>query len=163
MNVVAGTRGRSTDRAASANAGNPGATTPNAGMERRTRTKRCSGLLRAALAASIPWLPAAGLASCYEDEIGTPLSVELIGPDTGLVDEKLAVLYTVSGRRLNGVIFTWGDGTVDSLATAGAQTASGAREHTYRTTGLFTVRARVEDAVEGVASAEVMINIQQSQ
>ncbi|MDE2754289.1 MAG: hypothetical protein OXI83_17080 [Gemmatimonadota bacterium] len=102
-------------------------------------------------------------ASCYEDEIGTPLSIELIGPETGLVDEELSVLYNVSGRRLNGIVFTWGDGTVDSLATAGAQTASGAREHTYQSTGLYTVRAQAEDAVEGVASAEVIINIQQSQ
>ena len=73
------------------------------------------------------------------------------------------MLYNVTGRRLSGVIFTWGDGTVDSLATAGAQTASGAREHTYQSAGLFTVRARAEDAVEGVASAEATINIQQRQ
>ena len=119
--------------------------------------------LRIALGMAILCLAATGLASCYEDEIGTSLSIELIGPDTGLVDQKLSVLYNVSGRRLNGVIFTWGDGTVDSLATAGAQTASGAREHTYQSAGLFTVRARAEDAVEGVASAEVTINIQGSE
>ena len=123
----------------------------------------CTRLFRAALGASLLCLAGGVLASCYEDEIGTPLSIELIGPETGLVDEELSVLYDVSGRRLNGIVFAWGDGTVDSLATAGAQTASGAREHTYRSTGLFTVRVRAEDAVEGVASAEVIINIQQSQ
>ena len=101
--------------------------------------------------------------SCYDDEIGSSLSIELIGPETGLVGQKLSVLYNVSGRSLSGVVFTWGDGAVDSLATAGAQTASGAREHTYDVAGMFTVRARAEDAVEGVASAEVFINIQQSQ
>lgn len=101
--------------------------------------------------------------SCYDDEIGSSLSIELIGPETGLVGQKLSVLYNVSGRSLSGIVFTWGDGAVDSLATAGAQTASGAREHTYDVTGMFTVRARAEDAVEGVASAEVFINIQQSQ
>ena len=120
-------------------------------------------LVRIALGMAISCFAATGLGSCYEDEIGTPLSIELIGPETGLVDEKLSVLYNVSGRRLNGVIFTWGDGTVDSLATAGAQTASGAREHTYESAGLFTVRARAEDAVEGVASAEATINIQGSE
>ena len=119
--------------------------------------------VRIALRMAVSCLAATGLGSCYEDEIGTPLSIELIGPEAGLVDEKLSVLYNVSGRRLNGVIFTWGDGTVDSLATAGAQTASGAREHTYESTGLFTVRARAEDAVEGVANAEVTINIQGSE
>lgn len=124
---------------------------------------RCTRPFRAALGASLLCLAGWVLASCYEDEIGAPLAIELIGPETGLVDEELSVLYNVSGRRLNGIVFTWGDGTVDSLATAGAQTASGAREHTYLSTGLFTVRARAEDAVEGVASAEVIINIQQSQ
>lgn len=124
---------------------------------------RCVPLFRAALGASFLCVAGTGLTSCYEDEIGTPLSIELIGPETGLVDEELSVLYNVSGRRLNGIVFTWGDGTVDSLATAGAQTASGAREHTYQSTGLYTVRAQAEDAVEGVASAEVIINIQQSQ
>ncbi len=101
--------------------------------------------------------------SCYDDDIGSSLSIELIGPETGLVGQKLSVLYNVSGRSLSGIVFTWGDGAVDSLATAGAQTASGAREHTYDVAGMFTVRARAEDAVEGVASAEVFINIQQSQ
>ncbi len=101
--------------------------------------------------------------SCYYDEIGSSLAIELIGPETGLVGQKLSVLYNVTGRSLSGVVFTWGDGAVDSLATAGAQTASGAREHTYDVAGMFTVRARAEDAVEGVASAEVFINIQQSQ
>lgn len=131
--------------------------TSNGGRE------RCPRLLRATLGAALSCLAAAGLASCYEDEIGTPLSIELIGPDAGLVDQKLSVLYNVSGRSLNGIIFNWGDGTVDSLATAGAQKASGDREHTYQSTGLFTVRARAEDAVEGVASAEITINIQWSQ
>ena len=100
------------------------------------------------------------LAACYDDEIGTPLSVELIGPETGLAGDELSVLYDVSGRRLSGIIFSWGDGASDSVATAGAQTAAGAVQHTYEAAGVFTVRARVEDAVEGVASAEVTINVQ---
>ena len=114
---------------------------------------------RAALLLLLAWAPA----SCYDDEIGSPLSIELIGPETGLVGQKLSVLYNVSGRSLDGIVFIWGDGAVDSLATAGAQSASGAREHTYEIAGMFTVRARAEDSVEGVASAEVFINIQQSQ
>lgn len=118
--------------------------------------------IRSAWGVALPCLLAASLAMCDDDGIGTPLSIELIGPGTGLVDQKLSVLYNVSGRSLNGIIFMWGDGTVDSLAAAGAQTASGAREHTYQASGLFTVRARAEDAVEGVASAEVIINIQQN-
>ena len=127
-----------------------------------------------ALVASMPAAPArrrvrlalltslvAFAAACItDDEIGTPLSVELIGPETGLVGDQLSVLYNVSGRSLTGIIFTWGDGAVDSLGTVGAQTASGSMQHVYEMPGLFTVRARVEDAVEGVASAEVTINVQ---
>ena len=100
-------------------------------------------------------------AGCITDgEIGSPLSVELIGPETGLVGDQLSVLYNVSGRSLNGIIFTWGDGATDSLGTVGAQTASGSMQHTYEMPGLFTVTARAEDAVEGVASATVSINVQ---
>lgn len=122
-----------------------------------------SGFGRRATRAALLMLAVLANPSCYDDEIGSPLSIELIGPDNGLVGQKLSVLYNVTGRSLDGIVFTWGDGAVDSLATAGAQTASGAREHTYEIAGMFTVRARAEDSVEGVASAEVFINIQQSQ
>lgn len=132
----------------------------------RPRSRRRIGLLQSRAARGValvlPGLLAASLVACYDDEIGTPLSIELIGPATGVVDQKLSVLYNVSGRSLNGIVFTWGDGAVDSLAAAGAQTASGSREHIYEAAGLFIVRARAEDAVEGVASAEVMIDIQQN-
>jgi len=127
-----------------------------------------------ALVASTPAAPVRGrarlallaclfalVAGCItDDEIGTPLSVELIGPETGLVGDQLSVLYNVSGRSLTGIIFAWGDGATDSLATVGAQTASGSMQDVYEMPGLFTVTARVEDAVEGVASAEVSINVQ---
>ena len=102
-------------------------------------------------------------AACDAAEIGTPLSVELIGPGSGQVGEEVSVLYNVSGRRLNGIFFEWGDGAVDTLGTAGAQTAAGSRQHAYSYAGLFTVRAVAEDGVEGVASAAVEINIEQNQ
>ncbi len=126
----------------------PAASTAAAPAPRRARLALLACLL--ALAA----------ACITDDEIGTPLSVELIGPETGLVGDELSVLYNVSGRSLTGIIFTWGDGAIDSLGTVGAQTASGSMQHVYEMPGLFTVTARVEDAVEGVASAEVSINVQ---
>ena len=124
-----------------------------------TRTSFGRRAVRIALLSLLALAPA----SCYDDEIGSPLAIELIGPENGLVGQKLSVLYNATGRSLSGIVFTWGDGAVDSLATAGAQSASGAREHTYEIPGMFTVRARAEDSLEGVASAEVFINIQQSQ
>lgn len=124
------------------------ASTPAAPASRRARPALLACLLAVA-------------AGCITDgEIGTPLSVELIGPETGLVGDQLSVLYNVSGCSLSGIIFTWGDGAVDSLGTVGAQTASGSMQHVYEMPGLFTVTARVEDAVEGVASATVSINVQ---
>ena len=67
---------------------------------RRTRFAPCGPALLACLLAV-----AAGCIT--DDEIGTPLSVELIGPETGLVGDQLSVLYNVSGRSLSGIIFTW--------------------------------------------------------
>lgn len=106
-------------------------------------------------------LPAA--LGCYtEDEIGSPLAIELEGPESGEVGEQLALRYDVVGRSLQGIVFTWGDGAVDSLATAGAQSAAGTMYHTYEAAGDFLVGARVEDSVEGVARAELTIGISES-
>lgn len=116
--------------------------------------------MRRARTALLPCLLALAAGCITDGEIGSPLSVELIGPETGLVGDQLSILYNVNGRRLSGIIFSWGDGATDSLATAGAQSASGTMKHIYEMPGLFTVRARAEDAVEGVASAEVTINVQ---
>lgn len=120
-------------------------------------------LLRTALWAAL-WtlgITIAGTTACEDDPIGTPLSVELVGPGTGVAEEELSVLYAVSGRRLLGVIFSWGDGSTDSLGTAGAQTASGSMRHTYDSSGVFTVRAEAEDALEGTGIAEVTITVQE--
>lgn len=71
--------------------------------------------------------------------------------------------YNAAGRSLGGIVIGWGDGAVDSVATAGAQTASGTRFHTYEEVGAFLVTARVEDSLEGVARAELTISIRGSQ
>lgn len=98
-----------------------------------------------------------------ESEIGSPLAIELDGPDNGQVGEELSVRYDAVGRSLGGIVIAWGDGVVDSVATAGAQSASGTRFHTYELAGTFQVSARAEDSQEGVASAELTINIRGSQ
>ena len=98
-----------------------------------------------------------------ESEIGSPLAIRLEGPEDGQVGEELSVRYDAVGRSLGGIVITWGDGVVDSVATAGAQSASGTRFHTYEVPGAFLVAARVEDSLEGAARAELTINIQGSQ
>ena len=100
------------------------------------------------------------IAACWtEDEIGTPLSIELAGPDAGRVGEELSVRYDVTGRQLVGVIFEWGDGVADSVRARGAQAASGSVRHTYEAAGTFTVTGRAEDVVDGLAEARVEIDI----
>lgn len=118
------------------------------------------GLPLRALPALLALIAASVAAACDEDPIGSPLSVELAGPGAGVVGEELAVQYQVRGRRLLGVVFTWGDGVADTLATEGAQSAAGTRRHTYGSAGVYTVQARAQDAVEGVASAEASIRVE---
>ncbi|MGI9629319.1 MAG: PKD domain-containing protein [Longimicrobiales bacterium] len=92
-------------------------------------------------------------------EIGSPLSVDLTGPATGLAGEELPFMYDVEGRSLAGIIFEWGDGSRDSVPTAGAQTAMGTRLHTFDSVGVYLVNMVVEDAVEGVQSASVSVDV----
>ena len=106
-------------------------------------------------------LLAAALGCYTEDEIGSPLAIELEGPASGQVGEQLAFRYDAVGRSLQGIVFTWGDGAVDSLSTAGAQSAAGTMFRTYEAAGDFLVGARVEDSVEGVARAELTIGIRE--
>lgn len=93
-------------------------------------------------------------------EIGGPLTVSLTGPETGLVGDSLPFGYDVSGRSLAGLIFEWGDGTRDSVAAAGAQTAFGTRWHIFDSVGVYLVNMVAEDAVEGVASDQVSVEVQ---
>ena len=104
---------------------------------------------------------AAVIVACGDDsEIGTPLMVEITGPTTGLVGEDLPFMYDVSGRSISGLIFLWGDGFRDSIAAAGAQTARGTTFHAYDSVGTYNVLLQVEDAIEGVGTDEVTVQVQ---
>ena len=111
----------------------------------------------AAVAGVVSW----GIMACEDtSEIGSPLSVSLTGPSTGLAGEALPFMYDVSGRSLSGLIFEWGDGTRDSVPTAGAQTAQGTRLHTFDSAGTYTVLLQAEDAVEGIENDQVTVDVQ---
>ncbi len=102
--------------------------------------------------------------ACRDDGlIGFPLSLSLEAPQQAQPSQVVSVRYNAAGRSLQGIVFAWGDGAVDSVATAGAQTAAGTVEHVYEAPGgLFTLRARVEDAVEGAKTAEAQILVGES-
>ena len=95
-----------------------------------------------------------------EGEIGSPLTAELTGPETGLVGDSLPFGYDVAGRSLTGIIFEWGDGTRDSVPAAGAQSAFGTRWHIFDSVGVYQVNMVAEDALEGVASDQVSVDVQ---
>ena len=100
------------------------------------------------------------VAACWSgDDLGTPLAIELAGPDEGSVGEELSVRYEVNGRQLVGIIVVWGDGVADSVPARGARTASGSVRHTYTESGRFTVTGTAEDVVEGVVEDRVEIDI----
>lgn len=103
-----------------------------------------------------------GFTAACEDTglIGSPLTAELTGPETGLVGDSLPFGYDVTGRSLSGLIFEWGDGTRDSVVAAGAQTAFGTRWHIFDSVGVYQVIMVVEDALEGVASDQVTVDVQ---
>ena len=101
------------------------------------------------------------VAACGDNgEIGSPLTVSLTGPETGLAGDSLPFGYDVAGRSLTGIIFEWGDGTRDSVPTAGAQTAIGTRWHAFDTVGVYVVNMVVEDGLEGTASDQVSVDVQ---
>ncbi len=102
-------------------------------------------------------------AGCDDDPIGSPLSLTIDAPSEAAPGQSVSVGYDAAGRRLLGIVFSWGDGTVDSVATAGAQTAAGSVDHVYEAPGgLFTIRARAEDAEEGVKVAEADIVVRRA-
>ena len=112
---------------------------------------------------AVVWVALIGAVTwaCSDDgEIGSPLSVSLTGPGTGLAGDDLPFVYQVRGRSLSGLIFEWGDGTRDSVPTAGAQTADGTRLHAFDTAGVYTVNLVAEDAIDGVESSQVSVDVQ---
>lgn len=127
----------------------------------RRRNRRPPGKCLGAAARGLSAAVALGFApsACRDDgPIGHPLSLALEAPQQARAAEAVSVRYAAAGRRLQGLVFAWGDGEVDSVVAAGAQTAAGAVEHVYEAPGgLFVLRARVEDAVEGAKTAEARI------
>ena len=69
------------------------------------------------------------------------------------------VTFTVNatGNNLFGVVIDFGDATGDQYATGGALTARVTFKHAYDTSGTFTARATVTDAIAGDREVSVSI------
>lgn len=88
------------------------------------------------------------------------------------VGEFVGYRYQAQGRGLLGLIVDYGDGVVDSLSFAGAQTAAGtcgtptdARptdercRHAYELPGTYVVTGRLEDVTGEVVEDEMVIEV----
>jgi hypothetical protein len=86
--------------------------------------------------------------------VGGPLSLSL-SVDQAEVSEGTAHVFRVEarGQQLLGLILDYGDGQVDSVATAGAQSATHVEVHQFGAPGTYRVRARVED-LRGLSASD---------
>lgn len=107
------------------------------------------------------YLAACAIVACSDSELtfGGPLKVTLTSNAPVAVTDSVVVDYDVTGGTLLGMAVTWGDGTVDSVFFAGAQTAAGRLPHLYASDGTFTVAATVTDQVQGLATEELTVTV----
>ena len=91
--------------------------------------------------------------------LGGPLVLSISAVTPVAVTDSLVVDYTVVGRNLLGMTVNYGDMETDSLFFLGAQTAGGRIGHLYAAPGQYTISARVEDAVEGSVTQELVVTI----
>lgn len=107
------------------------------------------------------YLSTCAIVACSDSELtfGGPLELRLTSNSPVTVTDSLVVNYDVTGRTLLGMAVTWGDGTVDSVAFAGAQTAAGRLPHLYSSDGTFTVAATVTDQVQGLVTEELTVTV----
>lgn len=91
--------------------------------------------------------------------LGGPLVLSISAVTPVAVTDEIVVDYTVVGRNLLGMTVNFGDMQTDSLFFLGAQTAGGRVTHLYAAPGQYTISARVEDAVEGSVTEELVVTI----
>ncbi len=121
---------------------------------RPTRAGRMALVAAAALAV-------AGTAACSSSslEIGSELSLELDAPASVPLADSLVIQYDARGRSLLGLVVEYGDGTADSVAFVGSQSAGGRLAHKYSESGEYRVTGRVQDGVEGTTMADVTVSV----
>jgi len=91
--------------------------------------------------------------------LGGPLVLSISAVSPVAVTDSLVVNYSVVGRNLLGMTVNFGDMQTDSLFFLAAQTAGGRIGHLYAAPGQYTISARVEDAVEGSVTEELVVTI----
>jgi hypothetical protein len=101
--------------------------------------------------------------ACSETTIDTgggPLAIELfVSPTNQTVGDSVVVRTNAQGTSLAGTIIDFGDGRVDSIPGANANTQGIVTGHAYQTAGTFTIIATVEDLVQGSLSDQATVEI----
>ena len=91
---------------------------------------------------------------------GRPTAVELSSDRaTAVVGEPVDFRYDAQGQNLARLIVEYGDGSADSVAGFGAQTASGTLTHAFDAPGGFDVTAALLDFSGDSASDTVVVVI----
>jgi hypothetical protein len=92
--------------------------------------------------------------------VGGPMSLSL-KVDQADLPEGVPHVFRIEarGQQLLGLIVDYGDGQVDSIATAGAQSATHVEAYTFGAAGSYRVRARVEDLRGLTASDSVDVSV----
>ncbi len=89
-----------------------------------------------------------------------PTSISLTAEKTtAATGEEVEFTVEAAGAALLGIVVTYGDGGVDSVATEGARTATARLTHAYLDVGTYLVTARVVDGVGTSATDELSMEI----
>ena len=74
--------------------------------------------------------------------------------------DTVSFVVNAAGNNLFGVAIEYGDSNTDLYSTGGALSARVTFKHVYESTGTFTVRAIVTDAIAGEkeASTSIVVN-----
>ena len=93
-------------------------------------------------------------------EGGGPVSITLTADRTAAAPgDSISFSYDATGSVIVGVVLRYGDGSVDSLSTSGAQKASGRFVHAFSAAGSYTVVGTLVDNVQGTATDQVLVQI----
>lgn len=105
---------------------------------------------------------AAVTASCIGGDLDPlPLDITMTASKTTTVaTDSISFVVNAQGNALLGIDADFGDGATAMQPTQGARTAKVTFRHAYTGVGTFQVTATVTDAVLGMKSASVSVQIQ---
>ena len=96
-------------------------------------------------------------------DVGRPLTVELTASKTSAqVGESVAFSVDATGRSLVFLVLDYGDGTADTTAAFGAQTAGADYVHSYAEAGTFTLQGRAFEVGGEFVGDDLTIQVQET-